>query len=75
MSPNIHDIARQIRAQSPRPLPAGEEYRILARRRRKHHHGAIMVSQGAADHLQTIETPQGKDAWHRKARLPYADND
>jgi hypothetical protein len=60
---NIHDKARQIVAQSPRPMELRDAYARLSRRR---DYGRVTVKPSTA--TANIESPRPQ------IRLPYADN-
>ncbi len=64
MNENIHDRARRIVAQSPRPMTMSDAYAQLSRRRKNY--GRTTVRPDPA--LAAVESPP------RKLRLPYADN-
>jgi len=61
---NIHDKARQIVAQSPRPMELRDAYARLSRRR---DYGRVTVKRSDSA-LANIESPRPQ------IRLPYADN-
>lgn len=76
---NIHDRARQMVAQSGRPMSMSEAYAELARRAaaKRRSLGMVYLKRSTAEHFATIETPQGGDAWHKQPRgirLPYRDD-
>jgi len=60
---NIHDKARQIVAQSPRPMELRDAYARLSRRR---DYGRVTVKRDPS--LSAIQSPRPQ------VRLPYADN-
>ena len=61
---NIHDKARQIVAQSPRPMELRDAYARLSRRR---DYGRVTVKRSDSA-TANIESPRPQ------IRLPYADN-
>lgn len=79
---DVHAHARQIVAQSSRPMDLAEAYSILARRAaaRRRSFGQIPSKRSVEEHVATIETPRGRDSWTnipqpaREIRLPYRDN-
>ncbi len=81
---DIHARARQLVAQSRAPIDLDAAYRELSRRsaesRARRRVLATVPAPSAADlaHLNTIETPRGRDSWReipqREIRLPYRDD-
>ena len=65
---NIHDKARQIVAQSPRPMELRDAYARLSRRR---DYGRVNVKPSTAH--SHVESPRNQTQLSN-IRLPYADN-
>ena len=67
---SIHERARQMVAQSRRPMSVGEAYSLLGRRshsRKREVLGVVRNSPELNSHLATVERP-------REMRLPYRDD-
>lgn len=67
---DVHEMARRMVAQAPRPMTLSEAYAELGRRgaeRRRMRYGRTTIGPADRQAFNSVETPA--------RRLPYADND